>query len=40
MKFARTCGVCVAVCSVGWILCLLADRLASVLDAAISAAIL
>lgn len=30
MKFARTCGVCVA----------LADRLASVLDAAISSAIL
>ncbi len=40
MKFARTCGVFVAVCSVGWIMCLLADRLASVLDAAISSAIL
>ena len=40
MKFARTCGVMAAVCSVGWALCLLADRLASVLDAAISSAII
>ena len=40
MKTARTCGICAAVLSVGWALCLLADRLATVLDTAISAAIL
>ena len=32
----RTCAAIGAVCSVGWALCLLADRLATVLDAAIS----
>lgn len=33
MKIARTCATLGAVLSVGWALCLVADRLASVLDA-------
>lgn len=39
MKFARTCGACAAVCSVGWALCLIADRLATLLDAGLASII-
>ena len=39
MKTARICAAFGAVLSVGWALCMIADRLATVLDAAIAAAI-